>query len=266
MAKRSISSSVNPLGKLFVLVGLLGIIVGVVAVTSQSTSFNFLLQAAERYNPKIVPGDFSPKITNKYVTLGKGTKLVYEGKTEDGLERVEITISGKTKKIMGVNTLVYRDKVWLDGELVEDTWDYLAQHKNGDVWYFGEDVNNYENGKLVDHEGSWLAGKDGAKPGIWVKANPQVGEVYRQEYLKGEAEDMVRVLSIKEKVKVPYGSFTNCLKTYDFTPLDLDSKENKYYCPGVGALVQETDQATGDKVKLIEVRRGSGGGGDDEED
>lgn len=265
MSKKPASSFVNPLSKLFVLVGVLGLIVGVAAVTSQSANFSLLLQAAEKYNPKVNPSDFSSNITNKYVTLSTGTKLVYEGKTEGGLERVEITISGKTKKIMGVNTLVYRDKVWLDGELVEDTWDYLAQHKNGDVWYFGEDVNNYENGKLVDHDGSWTAGKDGAKPGIWVKANPQVGEVYRQEYLKGVAEDMVRVVSVKVKTSVPYGTFTNCLKTYDFTLLNPDSVENKYYCPQVGALVMETDPTTGDKVKLIEVSRGNGGGNNDDE-
>lgn len=201
------------------------------------------------------PADFSTTITNTYLSLPIGLTLVYEAQTDEGLEKNEITITGETKNILGVDTLVYHDTVWLNDQIHEETWDYLAQHKNGDVWYFGEDVDNYDkNGVLVNHGGSWIAGENGAIPGFWVKQNPKVGEIYRQEYYPGEAEDMATVLSLNETVAVPYGTFTNCLKTHDWTPLDPAALENKYYCPQVHAVVLEEDIASGEKVELVEKR------------
>ncbi|MDP9249277.1 MAG: hypothetical protein M3M85_02055 [bacterium] len=206
------------------------------------------------YNPIINPAEFTTKITNPYFNLPVGRKFIYEGETSGGKERIEIEILSETKEVMGVATLVYWDRVWLDGELIEDTRDYLAQDKEGNVWYFGEDVDNYEEGVLADHDGSWLAGVDGAKPGIWMKANPKVGEEYFQEYYKGVAEDKGKIISLTENVTIPYGAFSNCLKTYDFTALDKESKEYKYYCKEMGGLVQEEDIITGDKVELVGVK------------
>lgn len=199
------------------------------------------------------PKDFSSIITNTYFSLPVGLKLVYEAQTAEGLEKNEIEITGETKNILGIDTLVYHDTVWLNNVLSEETWDYLAQHKNGDVWYFGEDVDNYDkSGALVNHAGSWMAGVNGAMPGFWVKQNPQVGESYRQEYYPGEAEDMATVLSLNEQVTVPFGTYTNCLKTHDWTPLNPAALENKYYCPQVHAVVLEEDTASGEKVQLID--------------
>ena len=229
------------------------LIVTVSIVISKSTTHNLKANAAEEYNPQIKPADFTHIITNKYTALPVGKKMIYESRTKDGLERIEIYISGDTKTVMGVNTLVYHDQVWINGEFLEDTRDYLAQDKEGNVWYFGEDVDNYENGVIADHEGSWLAGVDGAKPGYWIKANPVVGETYRQEYYKGQAEDMATVVSLNERVVVPDGNFTGCLKTYDFSPLDPDLQEYKYYCPQVGAMALESDLLSKDKTKLIDV-------------
>ncbi|OGC72437.1 hypothetical protein A2337_02780 [candidate division WWE3 bacterium RIFOXYB2_FULL_43_9] len=196
----------------------------------------------------------STTIDNKYFKLPMGRKLVYEGETEeDGLERVEITIPGDTKEILGVKTLVYLDKVWQDDELVEETRDYLAQDVYGNVWYFGEDVNNYGNGKLLDHEGAWLAGVDGAQPGIWIKASHIVGDSYRQEFYKGKAEDMRDVSSIGEPVQIALGSYKDCVKMYDWTPLEPESKEFKHYCSEVGAMVLETKPDTGEKLELKSV-------------
>lgn len=206
---------------------------------------------AVEYAPTINPTDFSVTITNPWLTLLPGKKFTYQGQTAEGIERVEIEITGATKTVLGVETLVYSDRVWLDNELVEDTRDYLAQDSVGNVWYFGEDVDNYENGELIDHEGSWLAGVDGAQPGIWFKANPQLGDTYRQEYLEGEAEDQAEVVAINETVSSPIGEFTGCVKTYDWTPLDTDAQEHKYYCPVVGGLVKEVDLLTNDQVELI---------------
>lgn len=236
---------------------------------------------AKNYHPKIIPSDFTTNITNPFFTLIPGMKLIYLAETPDGTEKVEIQVTRKTKKIMGVTTLVYWDRVWLDGELVEDTRDYLAQNKNtGDVWYFGEEVDNYENGALVDHKGSWIADKDiidpptgkKAQPGIWIKANPQKNDRYLQEYYEGVAEDTVKIRSINEKVTVPYGTFKNCVKTYDFTPLDPQAQENKYYCPrvgpNIGALVLEKDVdskvGSEENLKLVEIDFGSRNDADDD--
>ncbi|HLB51812.1 hypothetical protein A3F07_04735 [candidate division WWE3 bacterium RIFCSPHIGHO2_12_FULL_38_15] len=196
------------------------------------------------------PALFVMDITNKYLKLPVGRKLIYEGQTEDGLEKVEITIPGDRKLIIGVNTLVYVDKVWVDAELVESTKDYLAQDINGNVWYFGEDVDNYEDGVLKDHEGAWLAGVNGAQPGIWIKAEEKVGDKYRQEYAKDVAEDSREILAVNQKVTIGLGTYNDCVKTYDWTPLDPEANEHKFYCSEVGALVKEIDLTNNDNIEL----------------
>jgi len=207
------------------------------------------------YNPMIKPTDFSTNITNPYFALPVGLEINYEGETGDGLETIEITIPGDTKMIMGVKTLVYHDKVWIDGKMHEETYDYLAQDKEGNVWYFGEDVDNYDvaGKKVINHKGSWHAGVDGALPGIWMYANPvaRINKEYREEYFKGEAEDMAKVVSINETVKVPFGTFKNCVKTLNWNPLDSSvPQENKYYCKDAGGVVLETN-TDGERIELI---------------
>lgn len=203
-------------------------------------------------------------ITNSWFALPVGREFEYGGETEEGVETIEIEITGETKKVLGIETLVYRDIVWVDGEVVEDTHDYLAQDNDGNVWYFGEDVDNYEEGKLVDHHGSWLAGVDGAKPGYWMKANPQVGDYYKQEFYAGEAEDEAKVLSITEAVKIGLGSYDNCLKIQDIVPGD-PVVEYKYYCKQVGGLVLEKKPVEGELIELVEFETEDGADLDEDE-
>ena len=205
------------------------------------------------YNPQIVPADFTTNITNQFFKLPVGRKLHYEEQTADGLEKIVIEIMPQTRILMGVNTILYHDTVTVDAVVVEDTKDYLAQDKAGNVWYFGEEVDNYENGKLKDHAGSWLAGTDGAKPGIWIKGEHKVGDSYRQEYYKGQAEDMRDVVAVNQTVTTKLKTYTDCVKVYDWTPLDSKSKENKYYCPEVGALVVNENVTTSEKAELVKV-------------
>jgi hypothetical protein len=210
-----------------------------------------------RYDPVIVPGEFlSPEQTaanpNPYLPLVPGTTRRYRAETEDGTEIIEVVVTHDTKEIQGVTCIVVRDTVWLNGELKEDTDDWFAQHMNGDVWYFGERSFNYEDGEISDLEGSWEAGLDGAKAGIVMKGNPQVGDVYRQEFLLGEAEDAGEVLALDQSVTVPHGTFDNCLQTADFTPLEPDAFEHKFYAAGVG-LVLEVDPESGERVELIAI-------------
>lgn len=212
-----------------------------------------LASAEEPYNPTVNPADFTTNINNPYFSLPVGKRMVYEAKTEDGLERIQIEITGEKRTIMGVETLVYWDRVWVGDELREETKDYLAQDKAGNVWYFGEVVDNYENGKLTDHDGSWIAGDKGALPGIWMKAGHTVGDEYRQEYYKGEAEDMGKIVGTGETVKIAAGTFTNCIRIFDWTPLDKESKEHKTYCPDAGGLVLSEHLVKGDRAELVKV-------------
>ncbi len=144
------------------------------------------------------------------------------------------------------------DVVEEDGEVVEDTLDWYGIDKRYNIWYFGEIALNFEDGELADIEGSWTSGVDGAKPGIIMKADPQVGDVYRQEFLLGDAEDMGEVLSLTESARVPYGAFDNCLMTKDYTPIEPGVFEHKYYAPGIGPVL-EVNPETGERVELVEI-------------
>lgn len=214
-------------------------------------------QMVKEYRPSIDPTRFSTEITNPYFTLAPGAKRVYEAHTDEGTERIEIEATGETKEVMGVTTLVYHDRVTKDGQLFEDTLDYLAQDAEGNVWYFGEDVNNYENGALVDHNGSWLAGINGVQPGIWMLADPIVGSEYRQEYYRGEAEDVGEVTKVDQSVTVREKTYTDCIVIHDSSPIDPKLNEDKTYCPEAGGLVLEENFTTGDRVELIESITGS---------
>ncbi len=125
---------------------------------------------------------------------------------------------------------------YVDGELIEDTDDWYAQDKEGNMWYFGEDSREIEDGEVVSTAGSWEAGVDGALPGLIMLANPIPGIWYRQEYYAGEAEDVGQVLSLYESVNVSYGSFTNCLQVAEWNLLEPGIVEHKFYATGVGLL------------------------------
>ncbi len=201
------------------------------------------------YKPNINPADFTHVISNKYYTLKPGTKATYEKKTSKGIKRVEIEATGETRKVMGVTALVVRDREWLNDQLAEDTRDWVAQDKDGNVWYFGEAVDNYEDGKLVDHDGSWEAGVDGALPGIVMLSNPKVGDTYRQEYYPGKAEDMGTVVAVGKKITVRQGAFEDCVQIRDWSRIKEGEVEHKYFCAGAGLLVLE-EKAT-ERLELV---------------
>jgi len=179
---------------------------------------------------------------------------VYEKRTEEGLERIRVEVLHERRKIQGVEVTTLRDTVTLNGVLIEDTIDWLAQHVNGDVWYFGEIVQNFEEGLLANLDGSFESGKAGAKAGIWVKAMPRVGDFYRQEFALGNAEDVVEVLSLDARdTRVPFSEngAGPILKTRDTTPLSPGAVEHKYYVPGIGFAL-EVNVATGERLELVD--------------
>jgi len=206
------------------------------------------------YDPKIIPSDFIAEINNKFFALTPGTTLVYESQTDEGVERIEFTVTHEKRNVMGVDTIVVWDRVWLNDELIEDTKDWFAQDLEGNVWYFGEDSKDFVGGQLVSTKGSWEAGIDNAKPGIIMKASPQIGDSYRQEYYSGKAEDMGEVVALGETVSVPYGTFSDCIKTKDWNVLEPGVIEFKYYCPEIGGVVLETNPDVQEMVELIDVR------------
>jgi hypothetical protein len=151
---------------------------------------------------------------------------------------------------MGVTVTVLEEKEYEDGELVERALDYFAQHKDGSVYYFGEDVDFYEGGKLKDHHGSWLAGQGQNRPGIIMPAQPKIDQTIQTEYAPGVAEDMVTFLLIGDLVYTPAGNYSGCAMTLDFTPLEPGVEENKWYCPGIGLAMEEGDDS---ELKLISI-------------
>lgn len=216
-----------------------------------------------RYDPKLKPKNFNNPKPNPYFPLEPGTFWVYKGDTEEGTETITVTVTDETKEIEypeGSNKwftcIVVKDVVELDGEVIEDTDDWYAVDNDGNVWYFGEIARNFEDGELVDLEGSWKAGRDFAKPGILMPADPDPGNEdqnpYRQEFALGDAEDLAEVISTEGDESVNgFVCKKKCLVTRDYTPIEPDVEELKYYAPGVG-LILELNPEAGERVELVE--------------
>jgi len=202
------------------------------------------------YDPVIDPGNFVSGIDNPYAPFRPGAFWEYEKQTAEGLERIRVEVLDERREILGVETTTLQDRVWLNGVLIEDTRDWVAQDVDGDVWYFGEIVQNFEDGLLANLDGSFEAGKDGAKAGFWVKAAPHVGDFFRQEWAVSNAEDMVEVLSLDAPDNVPFANGQPVLKTRNYTPL-APGDELKFYVPGVG-FVLEVNPATGERLELVD--------------
>ena len=155
-------------------------------------------------------------------------------------------------KILGVTTVEVHDTVTVDGQLTEDTLDWFAQDKEGNVWYFGENTMELENGRPSTLAGTFKAGVNRGKPGIVMEAHPTIGDFYRQEFDLGNAEDFAEVKSLSDTVTVPVGTFIQCLRTLETTPLEPDLKEAKWYAPGIGNVLTK-DLNTGEKSKLVRI-------------
>jgi len=204
------------------------------------------------YEP-VLPTQWAAAVDNTFFPLVPGTTLRYGGDTDEGLETIVVEVLSQTKVVNGVTATVVRDRVYLEGELTEDTFDWYAQDAAGNVWYLGEDSKEIENGKVVDTEGSWEWGVDGALPGIIMWANPvaHIGEEYRQEYYRGEAEDWGKVIAVAQSITVAFGDFSGCLLIQEWNALEPGTLEEKYYCPQFGFTLEVTLQGGGQRVELI---------------
>ena len=197
------------------------------------------------------PVRFVEGVDNEYWPLAPGTRWVYEA--DDGAERIEVVVLDETKTVAGIECVVVRDTVSVDGELVEDTHDWYAQDIDGNVWYMGEDSKEYEDGAIASTAGSWEAGIDGALPGIKVWAEPRVGGApYYQEFYEGEAEDLGRDLTLDGQAAVPFGDYTQLLVVEEWNKLSPAVIELKYYAAGIGVVMEETTRGGSETVELIE--------------
>lgn len=174
---------------------------------------------------------------NPYFILEPGYQLVLD----DGDERLIVTVLDEIKIVDGVETRIVEEREFEDGELVEVSRNYFAiSEQTNSVFYFGEDVDIYKDGKLAGSEGAWLAGEKGNKFGLMMPGLPLLGAKYYQEIAPGEAMDRAEIVSLSETVKTPAGEFKNCLKVLETNPLEGGEKEYKYYVPEIGLVQDES--------------------------
>jgi hypothetical protein len=190
----------------------------------------------ERYEPAFDPANFVAGINHPFFPMRVGATFVF-----DGDEHVEIEVLAETKEVLGIAATVVRDRVYDDCVLLEDTFDWYGQDRQGNVWYLGEETAEYDNGEVVTTAGSWEAGVDGALPGIIMLAGPQAGDRYQQEFYEGEAEDVGEVTAVSGSVSVPAGEWsgTDVLVTEDWSPLEPGVRERKTYARGFGVVKEK---------------------------
>jgi hypothetical protein len=200
-------------------------------------------------------GEFVRAVDNPYFPLRPGTTLRYQGMKDGERATDKVTVTRLRKTILGVKAIVVLDIASVAGDPEEKTYDWYAQDKHGNVWYLGEDSFDRKNGKWVRNDGSWRAGLDGAKAGIIMKANPQIGETYRQEHYVGHAEDVARILQKNQTVSVPYRRFRHVLETRDWSPLEPNVVEHKYFARGVGEVKSVMVKGGAEQMALVSVTR-----------
>jgi hypothetical protein len=190
----------------------------------------------DHFNVK--PDNFSTTGRNDFFILEPGYQLIFEGKENDKPARLVITVLDETRNVDGVNTRIIEERETLDGKPVEVSRNFFAIDKTKkDVYYFGEEVDEYKDGKIASHGGAWQSGKDGAHYGLMMPADPRVGLKHYQELAPKVAMDRAEVISTTEKISTPDGEFENCLKTQETTPIEPDEKEFKLYAKGIGLVV-----------------------------
>jgi len=209
---------------------------------------------------RLDPADFTTDIDNPYWPMRPGARWVYRASDTTGKrEQVVVTVTDRTRKIAnGIVARVVRDVVTEGGSPTEVTDDWYAQDSAGNVWYLGEATAEYEDGKVINRDGSFEAGKDGAQPGIAMPADPEPGLSYRQEYYKGEAEDKAGVITVgREHVQVPFGFFDKrVLMTRDLVPLEPKVQELKFYVPNVGPVLSIHTDGAGGRAELVRYTPG----------
>lgn len=183
------------------------------------------------------PRDFDRVVDNPYMPFVAGTRWVYKGYGDEAGETNVVTVLDRTKVIEGVTATVVHDVVKEGRKVIEETYDWYAQDRLGNVWYLGERSREFHGGK-VDTSGSWQAGVNGAQAGILMPADPVPRHSYAQEYEPGDAEDQAKVIDLDGQVGVPFGHFNHVRVTSETSALEPKVVELKYYAKGVGVTTE----------------------------
>jgi hypothetical protein len=198
---------------------------------------------------------FAPRVSNPWYPLTPGTTLVYRGVKDGRPSRDVVTVRHARKLIDGVRCTVVKDLLYLSGTLEERTTDWYAQDTAGNVWYFGERTAELDRrGHVRSTAGTWQAGVNGARAGIYMPAHPRVGQTGRQEYYKGQAEDHFRVKSLSARVTTPAASSSHALLTEEWTPLEPGVLDHKYYVRGIGTVLEQTVKGGDERNTLVSFR------------
>jgi hypothetical protein len=185
-------------------------------------------------------GHHSNRVTNPWFPLARGSVYVYDGQKDGKTARDVMTVTRKVKSITGIRAAVVHDRLFLKGQLAERTTDWYAQDKRGTVWYLGEKTAELNaKGRVTSTEGSFLNGRDGAKGGIFMPADPAVGQSFQQEAFRGQAEDRFRILSMAASIATPAVSSTTAMLTEETTVLEPGVIDHKYYVRGIGTVVEQ---------------------------
>lgn len=229
----------------------LGLLAGLVCSTA-------LVRPAAAATPPPLPppSRFVARVDNPWFPLRPGTVYVYRGRKDGERSRDMMSVFTEQKTILGIRATVVSDKLYLRGRIEERTRDWYAQDRTGNVWYLGEATAElYPSGAVRTREGSWRAGVEGARAGIFMPAHPRPGGSGIQEMLEGEAEDHFRVLSLSARVHTPAASSRHALLTREWTPLEPGVVDHKLYVKGIGTFREETVKGGEELNELVEVRR-----------
>jgi hypothetical protein len=197
---------------------------------------------------------FSARIDNPWFPLLAGTRYVYIGVKDGKRSRDVMVVTHSTRTISGVRCAAVRDLLYLSGHLEERTTDWYSQDAHGNVWYFGERTAELDpKGRVTSTEGTWTAGVDGALPGIYMPAQPRLGQAGRQEYYKGHAEDHFKVIGRFNTVS-PHGA-ANTVLTAETTPLEPGTIDHKMYVRGIGVVLEQTERGPNERNELVSVTK-----------
>ncbi len=192
------------------------------------------------------PPTFSAKVDNPWFPLKPGTAYVYTGVKDGQPSRDVLTVTHRTIVIDGAPCVVLEDRLFLNGHLGERTTDWYTQDSRGNVWYYGEATAELDlKGHVTSTKGSWRAGVNGARPGIFMPAHPRTGTSFRQEYYKGQAEDHFQVVGL---------AASQVLLTEEWTPLEPAVLDHKLYVRGVGMVLEQSVKGPTERGELVQIR------------
>jgi hypothetical protein len=226
---------------------------GAIGVSVAAAGSSLSATSSPAYEPVLDPAHFVAVIDNPYYPLPVGRTLIYRG-VKDGTTQIDrVHVTSRTKVIEGITATVITDVAKHRGRLLEKTTDWYAQDDQGNVWYLGENTKAYEPDGTVDTSGSWQAGVNDAEPGIIMEADPRVPDAYRQEYLKGEAEDTAWIVDRGGSITVPYGTVHQVLTSLEFARIEPDVIDQKIYAPGIGIVRETALTGEAEVARLVRV-------------